>query len=129
MTEPRAKVRNATDKEQLRRAKRSDRIAQRQREADLSVVMASAQCRRFVWWLLGEAGIHRSVLNQGPDMALYWAGQQDFSHKLLERLTKEQPDNYLLMQREAIEAERAEPDAPVKEGQAETEETLGDPEE
>jgi len=127
MTEPRARVRNASDREQLRRAKRSERLEEAQREADLAVVMSTPNGRRFIWWLLKESGNTSSVLRQGLDLVLFCAGKQDFGHMLLLRLTKEIPEQYLLMQREAIEAEKREPDAPFKQDEsAVTEDTLAE---
>jgi hypothetical protein len=102
----RAAVGNAADRKQVRGAAKKEREGEAQRISDLGAVMSTPEGRRFIWWLLGRAGIHESTMRGGPAMALYWAGKQDLSHMLLARLTKEHPDAYLLMQSEAITIEK-----------------------
>lgn len=102
----RAAVGNASDRKQVKSAAKKERESKERQIADLGAVMSTPEGRRFMWWLLGRAGIHESTMRGGPQMALYWAGKQDLSHMLLARLTKEHPDAYLLMQSEAITIEK-----------------------
>lgn len=107
MTE-RALTQNASSGKQVRRAGQREKRAARQRAIDTVAVMATAEGRRFVWWLLGRAGVTESVLRDGETRALYWAGRQDMGHELQHHVITTDPDTYLLMQREAIDATKAE---------------------
>lgn len=104
----RALTQNASSGKQVRRAGQREKRAARQRALDTVAVMASPEGRRFVWWLLRRAGVTQSVLRDGEARALYWAGRQDMGHELLEHVITTDPDAYLLMQREAIDATKAE---------------------
>lgn len=101
-----AYVQNASSGKQTRRAGRAEKDAERRASLDTAAVMATESGRRFVWWLLGKAGIEKSVLRDGEARALYWAGRQDMGHELQAHVITTDPDAYLVMQREAIEAQR-----------------------
>jgi hypothetical protein len=104
MTE-RARVQNAASGSQVRRARRAEKDADRIAALDAKAVMASIEGRRFVWWLLKRAGVNLSVMRDGETRALYWAGRQDCGHELLAHIIATDSEAYLLMQREAIEAQ------------------------
>lgn len=98
-------MRAATTKAQADRANEIDRIAQEQADNDLRAVMATASGRRFVWGLLAECGLYR--LSYHPSALIHFnEGQRSIGLSLLGRVTGVCPDEYLLMQGEAIEEQR-----------------------
>lgn len=102
----RAQVQNASAGRQVRRAGRNDRNAARIAQLDAKAVMQTPEGRRFVWWLLGKAGINESVMKDGESRVLYWAGRQDMGRELQVHVITTDADAYLLMQREAIAVEQ-----------------------
>lgn len=106
MSGERARVQNASAPRQVRRAAREEKDADRRAQLDARAVMRAPEGRRFVWWLLHKAGIHSSVLRDGEARALYWAGRQDMGHELQAHIIATDADAYLVMQQEAIEAQK-----------------------
>jgi hypothetical protein len=104
----RSLVDNASSSKQVKKARRKEKRMEAQRLLDLREILSSAANRRFVWWLLGEAGVNQSVMRGGIPMALFYAGQQDFGHKLYARIIENEPDLYLLMQSEAVGEQKLE---------------------
>lgn len=106
MTSPRALTQNAGSGKQVRRAGQREKRDARMLVVDTVVVMATPEGRRFVWWLLGECRTFASVMTDGrPE---YNAGKQDVGHMLQAHIITTDPDAYLLMQKEAIAATKAE---------------------
>lgn len=97
----------------------ADRLAERKatiteaRQASLSedirAVMRTAEGRRVVWWILGEAG-HTSVsyVPGDPHATTFREGMRNVAVLLDARLGQVDADMVLLMQREAVQARRAE---------------------
>lgn len=102
----RALVGNAADPKQTKGAKKKEREIALQHAEDLHAVMSTAEGRRFVWWLMGECGGSATVMRGGTDWVQYYAGKQDVAHMLQARIIRLDPDNYLVMQDEAIAAEK-----------------------
>lgn len=73
---------------------------------DLLAVMGSAEGRRFVWELIGTAGVFRQSF--GPDAlaTAFSEGRRSIGLELLARLQDEAPDAYLKAQGEFIESQR-----------------------
>lgn len=114
MTAPRALTQNAASGKQVRRAGKHEKRDARVLAIDTVVVMGTPEGRRFMWWLLGECRTFASVMADGrPE---YNAGKQDVGHMLQAHIITTDPDAYLLMQREAIDATKQEQAAaPVEE--------------
>lgn len=83
----------------------AERLQLEQEQADLEAVMGTPAGRRFVWKLLGETGLYRSSYH--PSALIHFQeGQRSIGLALLARLTADCPDQYLMMQSEAIDAQR-----------------------
>lgn len=97
----RALVGNAADPEQVERAGEIELDRAEQGDIDLVTVLSTVNGRRFYWGLLGDCGIHASVVGAHVEGTYYNAGRQDLGHKLLARVLEADPALYLTMQREA----------------------------
>lgn len=87
---------------------RRERRAKERFDADVSFVMSTPQGRRFAWWLLGEAGIRRSVFRPNAlDMAML-AGMQNMGLRLEAALMEACPEMYLKAQDEAGKNQKQE---------------------
>lgn len=78
-------------------AQRSER---ERADSELRFVMADARGRRFVWQLLGEAGIYRSSFATDPLVMAHNEGKRDTGLRLLDRLLRVTPGDYLKAQEE-----------------------------
>jgi hypothetical protein len=125
-------VGNASDRAQTKKAGKRDRLRERDRIIAMQNVMQSVDGRKTIWWILKQCGVTQSVMRGGHQMSSYFAGKQDAGHMLQAEILKIAPDNYLLMQREAIEeqkqTQKEEPE-PVDPDTEVVTESLGDPEE
>jgi len=109
-TERRAYVRNASDPQQVRRAKETE-AERRQRElAELRDVLSSLAGRRVLWRLLGKCGVFESIMETSARI-YYNAGKQDLGHYLLGEIAQADPEAYPLMMQDARRQEQniAEP--------------------
>lgn len=77
----------------------------RERElADARAVLATEQGRRFLWWLLGEAGTHSISYVRGDAYeTAFREGQRNTGIMLEARINAADPLALLTMQREALE--------------------------
>lgn len=75
--------------------------AERERaDNELRFVMADARGRRFVWQLLGDAGIYRSSFATDPLVMAHAEGKRDTGLRLLDRILRVTPGDYLKAQEE-----------------------------
>jgi len=96
----RALVRNGSDPDQVNRARRKTREAERQRLGAIAEVMKAPAGRRVMWDLLCKARVFESIWN--PSAAIHYnAGRQDFGHELMADLLEADETLYELMEREA----------------------------
>lgn len=82
------------------------RRAKERFDHDVIAVMTTGQGRRFVWWVLGEAGIHRSVFRPNALEMAMLAGMQNMGLRLEAALMEACPELYLLAQDEAGKTQR-----------------------
>lgn len=77
---------------------------QREQEiADLRAVMSTAEGRRFIWKMLGDAGVFSPTFIAGaPDVSAFNEGARNVGLRLLGDITSEAPEQYLIMQKEAM---------------------------
>jgi hypothetical protein len=80
----------------------------REREIeDLKTVMSTAQGRRFVWRMLGQAGIFRpSFVAGSPDTTAFNDGARNQGLNLMAEVMQESPKQFLTMQQEAMNDEQ-----------------------
>lgn len=90
------------DAANARDTQRSDaQRAERERaDNELRFVMADARGRRFVWQLLGDAGIYRSSFATDPLVMAHAEGKRDTGLRLLDRILRVTPGDYLKAQQE-----------------------------
>lgn len=81
----------------------SERIQRELELNDIRVVARSAEGRRFLWRLLGKAGIFRGSFVPGqPDVTNFNEGQQNLGLWLLKEIDAASTEIYLKMRREAV---------------------------
>ncbi|MDT8419353.1 MAG: hypothetical protein RQ754_02890 [Desulfuromonadales bacterium] len=80
----------------------------REREIeDLKAVMATKEGRRFIWRLLGQAGIFRpSFVAGSPDTTAFNDGARNQGLNLMAEVMSEAPKQFLTMQQEAMDDEQ-----------------------
>lgn len=107
MSEKTAYVRNASDPQQVKGAKETEkRRLDRERE-ELRVVLGTVEGRRVLWRLLEYCGPYQSVLDDGGGRRIYYnAGQQDVGHYLMGLIGKADAGAYLTMQQDAAKLEQ-----------------------
>ena len=69
---------------------------------DLKGVMATASGRRFVWRVLSMTGLHQDTGHTDPVMVGRFLGRRALGNQLYAEVITICPDEYLLMQSEAM---------------------------
>ena len=97
--------RNAADPKQIERAKRQQEKALQQRKDDLFFIMGDPKGRRFVWDQLSYAGIYTDGWD--PSARIHFnSGRRNVGLRLFLEIHQVCPDLYLLMSKEAAEADK-----------------------
>lgn len=112
----RALVRNASDRDQVKAAKKSERFIRDEQLNDIRATFGQDspfgyQARRLLWRLLGEFKVNESIFVTSSEI-YYRAGRQDAGHFLMAEVLEADPELYLLMQREAIQRRKNEAPEP-----------------
>lgn len=79
----------------------AQRARQEAADKDLRFVMGDARGRRVLWGLLEEAGIYRSSFSVDPLAMAHAEGRRDMGLRLLARLMRTTPGEYLKAQEES----------------------------
>jgi hypothetical protein len=95
-------TRNAAKVDDLKKAELVEEAADR----DLMWVMSYPQGRRYIWRELGRNGLHSQTYSPNNSDHCFKAGQRNAALVLLADLMRVTPDDYLLMQAEAIELDK-----------------------
>lgn len=75
-----------------------------QRKSDLKAVMATQEGRRFIWRVIGEAGVFRSSFVSGSsDITSFNEGSRNNGLTLLSEIMSDLPESFLIMQKEALD--------------------------
>lgn len=78
-----------------------------QERKDLRAVMKTAEGRRFIWKMLGDAGVFRSSFVAGSsDATAFNEGARNYGLALLGDIMNDAPEKYLTMQKEAMSNEQ-----------------------
>lgn len=90
------------DASKARDTQRADKSrTERERDDnDLRFIMADARGRRFIWQQLATAGIYRSSFAADPLVMAHAEGKRDTGLRLLDRLLRVTPGDYLKAQEE-----------------------------
>ncbi len=75
-------------------------LARQQENDDLLFVMSAPQGRRFIWGLLGRAGVFRSTFNTNALGMAFGEGSRNEGLKLFNHIHEVCPELYLLMTKE-----------------------------
>lgn len=98
-------MRNAADKEQVKRAARFERNHEARKLVSARVVLEGYDGRAFCWDLLARARVFESIWHPSAEIH-YLAGRQDYGHELMALLIQADENLYQLMEREARERAR-----------------------
>lgn len=83
------------------------RIRREREIEDLKAVLGTPQGRRFIWRLLGQAGIFRpSFVAGSPDTTAFNDGARNQGLNLMAEVMSEAPKQFLTMQQEAMADEQ-----------------------
>lgn len=100
MADPRAEVRNAADRGQVKRAARREQRAIERERAWFRALLQTPFGRAAMATLIRRAGVYRSIYHASA-LIHYNAGRQDFGHELMATLLDADEDAYTLMETEA----------------------------
>lgn len=100
MSEPRARVRSASDAQQVKQAAKDERFLRETDRADLKTVMQLPAGRRLIWRVLGWTHVFDSIFETSARI-YYNSGRQDVGHELQQEIASAEPHLYLVMQQEA----------------------------
>lgn len=97
------------------RARRLQRRYEKQdaaaRENGLRLLLSTADGRRFAWLFLADCGVFRNPFNGNALNTAFAAGELNIGQRLLAEITETAPEQFLLMQKENLDAERSRRDA------------------
>jgi hypothetical protein len=116
----RSVVANASDVEQVKRGRETDRARVERETREKIAVWSTREGRACYWRWISECGVFRSPMEESPHWTAFYAGRQEIGQQLLADITELAPELYLLMQSEAIQlAEQsrvtdAKPDSPER---------------
>jgi hypothetical protein len=108
MTEPRARVRNAADPEQVKGARRAERDQAEVERQDMLVLLGIPEARRYLWRLMAFCHVFETVWP--GTMADFENGERNVGLRVLTEITDAQPDALIKMMVEAKADEMAELD-------------------
>lgn len=78
-------VTNASDYEQIKNAKKKEKITRENELDDIRVVLSSPEGKRFLWRILAKCKTFESIFEQSAKIH-YNAGQQDVGHFLMSEI-------------------------------------------
>ena len=93
---------NAAKPKDIKRAELASDLA----DSDLRWIMSDVRGRRYMWGELGRNGLHSQTYSPNNSEQCFKAGQRNAALNMLADLTRVTPDDYLLMQAEAIEQDK-----------------------
>lgn len=97
--EERSLVKNAADKEQVKKAgSKAERIREQELN-DIRFLLSREQGRRFLWRYLEICGVYRSSFT-GNSQTFFNEGERNVGLKLLDDIMEAAPDAYLVMLKE-----------------------------
>lgn len=91
---------NAADADQVKGRRKQEKLTQVQHDNDTRAVMSTREGRRYVWGLLGDAGVYRTSFT-GNATTYFNEGKRDIGLRVLADITRACPEQYLVMQSEA----------------------------
>lgn len=83
--------------EEKRRRELEEANAERTLLGDIEWVMSSPRGRRFMWWLLGKAGVHRLSFNNSGSITAFNEGQRNIGLMVQAKVVDHCHKSYLTM--------------------------------
>lgn len=105
--EKKALVGNAGDEQQVASAVGKERRIRTRELMDVRTVLATEEGRRFVWRVLEECKVFRTVKASDDSTTNYNAGKQDVGHFVMDEMLEARPNAFIEMMSEA-QQERTE---------------------
>lgn len=106
------------DPRQVKRARRRETRLRRQREQDLRGICSTVSGRRWLWTLLGDAGLFMTSFDRDALGMAFKEGQRSLGLRVLAELNDLNPELYHTMALEA--AKNLELDTPTDDDKEET---------
>lgn len=95
-----ALVRNASDPQQVKRAKYKERYNRKDEIKDMTELLQDARFRKFIWRYLDFCGVYRSSWSPGPEIH-FNEGRRDVGLKLMTDIQESDPESLIIMMKEA----------------------------
>lgn len=92
-------VKNAADKEQVKKAGSKAQRAREKQLNDIRFLLSREQGRRFLWRCLERCGVYRSSFT-GNSQTFFNEGERNIGLFILDDIMEAAPDAYLLMLKE-----------------------------
>lgn len=99
-----ARVANAADRGQVRRASRSERDLRERDLNDLRSVLSISEGRRVLWRVLSHCSVFESVFHPSNSQQSHNSGRQDVGHWLMSEIGEAGQSSLFQMMQEAKEA-------------------------
>lgn len=112
-------VKNAADRQQVEKARKTERFARKNEIDDMKFLLAIPQFRRFVWRLLKFCSVFSSIWRPSAEIH-HLSGKQDTGHWIMGEVTEADPDAFLLMMKESKEKSDPEPESEKEQKSEET---------
>ena len=96
-------VSNASDEEQVKKAKDHVRRGREQELADIYTVLSTRQGRRFYWKYLSFCKVFETSFNHSGSITAFNEGMRNVGLKLLSDMNEACPDVYAVIQKESKE--------------------------
>ena len=92
-------VKNAADRQQVKKAERNDRFKLRDEDADAKWVLSDPRGRRFVWRYLALCGVYKSSFT-GSSETFFNEGKRVIGLQLMEDVQRSGADTFVTMMQE-----------------------------
>lgn len=97
---------NSGDPEQVKRKRTKAQIAEDLHKNDLRAIMATPGGRRYLWGLMGSCGVFLDTCNTEPLTVGRFLGRRSLGLELLTEIMTICPNEYLVMQSEAMKQDK-----------------------
>lgn len=99
-------MRNARNPKEIGSANELNKLRNNQEDMDLQAILSSEQGRRFLYRLLGMAGIYRNHFDADPGVMAANCGASNLGLMVLSEMQRVDPESYVTMLKERIASEQ-----------------------
>lgn len=100
MSENKALVKNASDKEQVKKAEKQEKFDRNSELKDLQSVLSTPQGRRVLWRVMEKCKAFGSCYDRSGSQAYYNIGRQDLGHFIMSEIVEAGEDFLFTMMTE-----------------------------